>query len=257
MSDPEPADLSAHAGWRQARRSRDPGNTAPPKMAEELAHRIETLVMSRDWPVGETLGSEPELIERFGVSRAVLREAVRILEHHGVARMRRGPGGGLVVTAPDSLSIQRPATLYLDYAGVSAPDLRSVRSTLEVSAVESATRSLDEQGVAQLREVLDREAEIGVDGLIAGPSDDFHVLVAKLSGNPALLLFVETLVGLTFERSLHRDFEDQQLQHFHDAHAHIVEAMLSRDTMLARQRMENHLADSLRYVGGRQDAREE
>src|ERR1700712_2807366 len=94
-----------------------------PKMAEELAYKLESLVMDRGWPIGQILGSEPDLIEKFGVSRAVFREAVRIVEHHGAARMRRGPKGGLIVTAPDLRAVQRPTTLWLDYANVSTGDL--------------------------------------------------------------------------------------------------------------------------------------
>ena len=41
------------------------------------------------------LGAEAELRERYGVSRAVLREAVRILEYHGAVTTKRGPGGGV------------------------------------------------------------------------------------------------------------------------------------------------------------------
>lgn len=46
--------------------------------------------------MGQSLGPEAELLDRYQVSRAVFREAVRILEHQQIARTRRGPGGGLV-----------------------------------------------------------------------------------------------------------------------------------------------------------------
>ena len=67
------------------------------KLGEQLAERVEEEIIASGWPVGKVLGSEAELIERYGVSRAVFREAMRIVDHHGVAEMRRGPGGGLVV----------------------------------------------------------------------------------------------------------------------------------------------------------------
>ena len=71
------------------------------KLGEVLAERIEDEIIERGWPVGQVLGSEADLIEKYDVSRAVFREAMRIVDHHGVAEMRRGPGGGLVVAAPD------------------------------------------------------------------------------------------------------------------------------------------------------------
>jgi DNA-binding FadR family transcriptional regulator len=251
MSDAESSVLYDGAGWKTARRSRDPASSAQPKKAEDLAHRIETEVMGRGWPVGQSLGSEPQLIEQYGVSRAVLREAVRILEHHGVARMRRGPGGGLIVTAPDLLGIQRPATLYLDYADVSPADIRAVRTSLEVTAVEAVTRTMTPHGARRLKDLLEREGEVGVDGLVAGPSPDFHVLIAQLSGNPALLLFIETLVSLTFERTLHKDFDHEQLRGFHESHGQIMQAMLAGDVDLAKSLMQSHMEESLRHVSGR------
>jgi DNA-binding FadR family transcriptional regulator len=251
MSAAETAALSDREEWKNARRSRDPATSAPPKKAEELAHRIETLVMGKGWPVGESLGSEPQLIERYGVSRAVLREAVRILEHHGVARMRRGPGGGLIVTAPDLLGIQRPAALYLDYAEVSPEDIRTVRTSLEVAAVEAAMRVMTPDGITRLQTLLEQERQVGADDLVAGPSADFHVLIAQLSGNPALLLFIETLVGLTFERTLHKDFDRDQLDAFHESHAQIVQVMLAGDVATAKSLMQSHLDESLRHVSRR------
>ena len=71
------------------------------KLAGRAAEQIVNDVVELGWPVGEVLGSETELLERYGVSRAVLREAIRLIEHQRVARMRRGTGGGLVIDEPD------------------------------------------------------------------------------------------------------------------------------------------------------------
>nr|WP_281173745.1 GntR family transcriptional regulator [Mycobacterium genavense] len=54
-----------------------------------MARDIEADIVRRGWPVGESLGSEHAVQQRYGVSRSVLREAVRLVEHHQVARMRR------------------------------------------------------------------------------------------------------------------------------------------------------------------------
>src|SRR6202008_2145866 len=77
-----------------------PGADSNAKRAAKVADLIVEDVMASGWPVGEVLGSEAELLERYQVSRAVFREAVRLVEHQQVATMRRGPGGGLVVIEP-------------------------------------------------------------------------------------------------------------------------------------------------------------
>lgn len=70
------------------------------KRAEAVARSILYAVVAEQLPAGTLLGSEAELMAEHDVSRAVLREAVRLLEHHRVAVMRRGPGGGLFVAEP-------------------------------------------------------------------------------------------------------------------------------------------------------------
>src|SRR2546430_2629334 len=82
-----------------------------------LARLVEDDIVKRGWPVGEVLGSEQQLLARHGVGRGVLREAVRVLETHGVAKRRQGPGGGLVVVAPEPDVILDAARLFLDYRG--------------------------------------------------------------------------------------------------------------------------------------------
>ncbi len=222
------------------------------KMAEELAMRIEADIVGLGWPIGESLGSEPSLIDRYGVSRAVFREAIRIVEHHGAARMRRGPGGGLLVTAPDLQAVQQPAMLYLDHADVSAQDLYDVRSSLEFACVRIATERLTEDGVRRLREVLERE--MGDEGreVETGRSHDLHIVLAELTGNAALHLFVATLTSLTFERTGHLKYEAWELQEVHLAHGAIVEAITAGDPALAQHRMRSHLAAGLSYFHQRQ-----
>ena len=68
-----------------------------PKLAQRVAEKIEREILAGGMPPGQRLGRESDLIERFGVSRAVLREALRLVERHGLVRSKRGAGGGVIV----------------------------------------------------------------------------------------------------------------------------------------------------------------
>lgn len=72
----------------------------PYKAACRIARDIEEDLITHGWVVGDIRGSELELAQQFGVCREVVREAARILEARGTARMRRGPNGGLQVQRP-------------------------------------------------------------------------------------------------------------------------------------------------------------
>ncbi|MCO1653628.1 FadR/GntR family transcriptional regulator [Pseudonocardia humida] len=174
--------------------SAPPPCVPPGTLAAHVARGIEAEVLRRGWPVGASLGSEPQLRERFGVSRAVLREAVRLVEHHQVARMRRGPSGGLFVTAPDAGPATGATVIYLEYVGTTVSDLLHARSLVEPLAVALAAGRADEHGLDRARTALDAER---ADAPAPQACDRLHVLLAQLSGNPVLELFVDVLTRLT------------------------------------------------------------
>src|SRR3546814_15699559 len=119
-------------------------------MAAAVADAIVSDVVARGWPEGEVMGSEPELLERYGVSRAVFREAVRLVEHKEVARMRRGPGGGLVVTVPTVESVMEAVAVYLFYVGAEVRQLFDARLVLAAVGIELAPPRLAAEAVAVL-----------------------------------------------------------------------------------------------------------
>ncbi|MEO7429728.1 MAG: FCD domain-containing protein [Acidimicrobiales bacterium] len=222
-------------------------NGSQSKMAEELARSIFRDVAERGWPTGEVLGSESALIERYDVSRAVLREAARLLEYHQIARMRRGPGGGLVVTEPGADAIAEAMTLYLEYQGITPAHLYEARSALELAAVDLAAAKLDDDGAAALRASLVAERE-AVDIDLNRVSHELHVLIAELAGNRLLLLFLRILIRLSARHTPPRVGARSRASlqalaaEVNRTHASIVEAVIDRDPELARHRMQKHLA---------------
>ncbi|MBB4774717.1 FadR/GntR family transcriptional regulator [Actinomadura livida] len=215
------------------------------KRAEQLAGKIEREIMRARWPIGELIGTEPELIERYGVSRGIFREAVRILEHHRVVKMRSGPGGGLVVSAPDATALIRAAMLYLDYEDVSVSNLLEARLSLELHAVERTVQKLDEAGVDRLRAALQAEETSTEPG---HHSHDVHRVLAEMSGNPALALFIDVLVNLTEWRMGGAGGADHgagdreaKVKESKQAHRAIVESIVAGDLALALHRTRRHI----------------
>src|SRR5262245_53266249 len=166
------------------------GNGA--KLASTVADRIVDDIARLGWPEGEVGGSEPALLARYGVSRAVFREAVRLVEHRHIARMRRGPGGGLVVTAPSVAAVADAVSVYLVYVGAEIDDVFEARLALELSAAELAPDRLDEDHIATLRALVADEAAGRM-----GDHRQLHGLVAAITGNPALEFFVDLLNRVT------------------------------------------------------------
>lgn len=235
-------------GKRAAARAFGSGGVEPKRrLAEVVAREIEEYIVGLDWPVGEIVGSEADLIERFDVSRAVFREAIRIIEHHNVARMRRGPGGGLVVTEPNPEPIRNAMALYLRYNGVDREEIFEALAALELTAVTKATETVTEEGIERLREALACEEELGEEAVTEKRAHNLHVVIAELTGNAAMKLFIEVLSELNEEMLVGARTEksrvplEQAAADYHHAHVAIVDAIAAGDTALAQHRMRRHL----------------
>jgi len=234
------------------------------KRGERLAREIFLEVRDAGWPAGELLGSESELMERFGVSRAVLREAVRLLEHHQIAAMRRGPGGGLFVTRPGVEATIGAVTLLIERGGITPQHLSELRTALELIAVEQAVERLDDEAVAELEQALAAEESAASAEQLAEIGHDIHDVLARLTGNPVLELLCVVLTRLTrmHQRAASGDTRGsgdgkrsgagrsgkRWYEEVHATHTAIVEAMVARDVGLARHRMRRHLDALMAYV---------
>lgn len=207
----------------------------PDKRASQIAARIEADIIRRGWPIGQSLGSEQALQQHYRVSRSVMREAVRLVEHHQVARMRRGPNGGLLVCEPDAAPATHAIIIYLEYLGTTIDDLLDARLLLEPLAASLAAEQIDEAGIDRLRAVL----------RAGGQRDEFHDALSKQSKNPVLQLFIDILIRLTVryaEGSRLDSASDalEAIERRHSEHAEIVAAVTAGDSARAKTLSERH-----------------
>ena len=233
----------------RARRSPVRIDSGSAKLAEQVAVALREDIERAGWPIDTVLGSEPELIERYGVSRAILREAVRILEHDGAVRTKRGPGGGLVVDAPDSAPIVRAAGLALEHDKVTPRQLVDARSALEVAAVRMAAAAITPAKAAVLLTAVDTECKGGDSAIHLY---DVHHRIAEAAGCRPLALFIRVMSEL-----VRRHIEPEAsygatlpkiAAQTHQAHRRIVEAIAAGDADLAERRMRRHLAAGLEVM---------
>jgi DNA-binding FadR family transcriptional regulator len=191
------------------------------------------------------IATEAELLERFGVSSPVLRQAVGILEREQIAKMRRGPGGGLLVLAPDERAIGHAVTMFLEFLRVEPELVSEARTFIEIACVELAAPRIRESDVPALRALVAAEPEVP-NPENRGCLVDIHVAIAELSGNPVLALFVKMLHRLLTERAMSVPAPEGEdlaaaYRRVHQEHLDLVEALAAGDASLARLRMVRHL----------------
>jgi len=169
--------------------------TRPREKPQQIADELRGLIVSGELCEGDSLGHEPDLVERFGVSRPSLREALRILEAEGLVTVVRGVRGGVVVHQPDERMTARTAALVLQSRNVSLSDVFEARGLLEpVAARTLATMPGRRAALRELRGLIREEEAAIQDPARFGPANAaFHERLVALAGNQTLSIVAEML----------------------------------------------------------------
>ena len=167
----------------------------PREKPQQIADELRQLIVSGKFSEGDSLGHEPELVERFGVSRPSLREALRILETRGLISVVRGRGGGIVVHEPNGRITARTAALVLQARNVPLADVHEARSLLEPTAVRVvASLRSRRAAAAELRQRIEDQVSVIADPEAFGPANArFHEHLVTLAGNQTLSIVAEML----------------------------------------------------------------
>ncbi|MFJ3212639.1 FadR/GntR family transcriptional regulator [Streptomyces flaveolus] len=169
-----------------------------PKTAEIIASNIRRQIVSRELKEGDTLPSEIDLMQQFGVSRPTLREAFRILEAESLISVRRGSRGGAQVMAPSLGVAARYVGLLLQMEGTTIGEVYEARALMEPVAAGMLAQRRTRTDVTELTRIVDE-----LDELTAAISDwkqtasadqmrwarlswSFHEQVVERAGNRAL-----------------------------------------------------------------------
>lgn len=172
-----------------------PNGTRAREKPQQIADELRSLIVSGELSEGDSLGHEPDLVERFGVSRPSLREALRILEAEGLVTVVRGVRGGVVVHAPDQRMTARTAALVLQARNVPLADVFEARSLLEpIAAKTIAGMRGRRSAINQLRELIRQEEAAIEDPERFGVANAaFHERLVSLAGNQTLTIVTEML----------------------------------------------------------------
>lgn len=218
--------------------------TRNPSLYEMVSERLLEAIRAVDLQPGSKIPSERELGEQFGVSRTVIREAIRHLAAKGVLEVLSG--SGVVVADVGHEGVTESIDLYLRQRGPIEPDqIHEVRTSLELTTVElAATRASDDE-LAEISAVCDAMGQVLDDAEAASAADvAFHRAIAAATGNPLFLVLVDSLgdVLLQIRRATLDDPERGRVAVA--AHRAIADALLVRDAEGAVARMRDHLEDS-------------
>ena len=166
--------------------------TREPRLSDKVADMMLETILSRRLQVGDRLPSERELGEQFGVSRTVVREAVRALVAKGVIEVRSG--SGLRVAAVDAAVVSESMSLYLRGGALDFEKVHEVRALLEVHIAGLAAERATEDDLDRMRAVHERMRRETGDVEAAARDDlEFHRVIARATQNDLYLLLMDSI----------------------------------------------------------------
>lgn len=157
----------------------------PRRAFEEIIVRIENDIYEGKLKVGDRLPPERELAEIFQVSRASVREALRVLEAFGVLSARRGTGAdsGSIVSALDTTPLSGLLRMHATLLHMPLTDLLEMREAIEVVTARRAAERASPEQADQLGAIVDAMARANSPEEFLVHDADFHLTLARISGN--------------------------------------------------------------------------
>ncbi|SHG95392.1 DNA-binding transcriptional regulator, FadR family [Chryseobacterium oranimense] len=151
-------------------------------LAQEVAERLIEGIINDQYPIGEKLPIEPELMKIYGVGRSSIREAIKILSIKGVLSVQQGVG-----TFVTSKNVQESLETKIDKAEIE--EVYEVRSVLDSKIAARAAIHRSEEDLKKMKMYLDlREKLAGENQALECYQADinFHISIAEACGNALL-----------------------------------------------------------------------
>lgn len=250
--------MDQRAGGGKGRKPAAPETPAPPlaelafsagalsrgsKVSERIASALVNDIIERGLGPGDRLPNEAVMSEYFGVGRGSVREALRLLEVHGLISLVTGPKGGPVIVAVDPRYVARTLSLYLSLRGATIEELAHTRLFIEPHVARLAAENLSPDRSARLEAALAaEEAVAGGDHNYIEAANEFHYVISTMSGNRVLDLVATALkelyTGPIVGGGVARVTTDPSIRL---EHREIGEAILAGDADRAEDLMREHM----------------
>lgn len=221
------------------------------KVSDVIAREIVHDIVRRGLAPGTMLPPEHEMLETYEVGRASLREALRILEVHGLIAIKPGRGGGPIVSAVTDHDFARMSTLYFHVANATYRDLMEARMMIEpmMAAViatrgGNAVREALERALGSTREALTEQHS----ARYLASTTEFHSVILGVSGNPILDVFGEALKKIFAERIVSGVFPPEYRSEIAAQHQGIADAIIRGDPEGAEKAMRSHMEQYARHL---------
>lgn len=217
------------------------------KLSDEVFLRLKRLIVSGELQPGDEMPSERELMERFGVGRPAIREAMQALANMGLVAISHGERAKVLKLTAQSIfkQVDIAAKIMLSSSADSLEHLKSARIFFERGMVKEAATRATEADVAQLRATLDEQrSDLGQAEAFISADMRFHTQIAGISGNPIYVAVSEAMLGWLKEYHTEMLIWTGKEKYTLAEHEEIIERIAAHDPEGAELAMIKHLERS-------------
>ena len=215
------------------------------RVSDLIVEQIDEMIVSKKLNPGQILSSERELVNELQVSRASLREALRILESMGVIEIK--PGRGIFV-ADVTTSLFAPFEVWLESHRESLIEQFEVRLVIEPDAAYFAAKRASHELILEMKKSLEHFIHCKNDNNTIGMIEydsEFHNLIAQATNNHTLSVLMETITNSLlcgWKATLHIPSRVEKTVREHSEILHAIENRLAEK---ASQMMKSHLEHAI------------
>jgi DNA-binding FadR family transcriptional regulator len=222
------------------------------RLRQQVEEQILEAIITRQLGTGDKLPSEMELADRFRVSRATIREALRSLESTGFIEKVPGARGGSFIRELDADGfgdkLAELINVLLLVGSAGRDEVAAVREMLEVPACRLAAENRTDEQVRQLHAIIEQQKARSVaDADVPALDVDFHGAIAEASGNRILFALVRALHSVS-KPVQHVELSKAAGRETVKQHLDVVRAIEARDPDAAEAAIRGHLG----YLAGLQ-----
>jgi GntR family transcriptional repressor for pyruvate dehydrogenase complex len=208
------------------------------KAHELVAERLRDRILSGELADGDRLPPEDELTAKFGIARTTLREALRVLESQGLLTIRRGRGGGPVITHPSLDPSAMALAISLQLQGATIGDLDAARQLIEPQIAGELARHHSADDIAALEEAIEvaaKAAEANDLQAFGAAATNIHATLVERSGNITLTTLSRLLHVMVnaYYASATRRADQASMRRAVRSYRRLVELILSGDSEAA------------------------
>lgn len=219
-----------------------------PRAQDVLAGQLRDRIMRREIPEGQALPSERDLVEQTGLTRGVVREALRMLSAEGFIQTRPGRAGGSIVTLPSHEAMASAIFRFVQGRRISINVLQETRELLEPFLARMAAVRRTEANVLELK-ALHADLVNSVDDFqkFTLANLHWHNAVGKASGNDLLSTLLYSISHGVQLASMADEYDTAETRkQVIDIHARVNDAIEARKPDLAETAMRKHMTAASR-----------